>query len=473
MKYNNSLRSLVILTMICLGFASCKNQNNKSEIQSETIKSESQTVEGLTLPSWAKSANIYEVNIRQYTPEGTFAAFTAHLPRLKDMEVDILWLMPIFPISSTKRKGTLGSYYAVSDFEEVNPEFGEMEDFENLVSEAHKNGMKVILDWVPNHTGWDHVWLKSNPEYYTQDSLGNPIDPIDPNTGKSWGWTDVADLNYDNAEMRAEMIDDMLFWINEKSVDGYRFDVAHGVPNDFWKSVRDSLVTANPEVFLLAEAELPEQMNEELFHMAYGWGFHHKMNEIAKGEADVDVIDKWLKEDNKTFTKGVKMHFTSNHDENSWAGTVFERMPKSHKTFAVLAATFDGMPLIYGGQEEPLRKRLEFFEKDDIGFKNYEFADFYTTLNKLKHDNEALWNEPFGGKLKSLMNTNDIYAYSREKNGSKVIVILNLSGKEKNIVSPAFVNDMTNVFTQEKQTIKVNEKMKLKPWEYLVFSKVK
>jgi len=313
--------------LICsLFFVSCKNDS-------------------FGLPAWAKSANIYEVNIRQYTPEGTFNAFATHLPRLKKMGVDILWLMPIFPISEAKRKGELGSYYAVSDFREVNPEFGTMSDMESLITAAHNLDMKIILDWVPNHTGWDHVWLKDHKDYYTQDSLGNVIDPIDPGTGKSWGWTDVADLNYDNKEMRAEMINDLLMWVNEKETDGFRFDVAHNVPNDFWEDAKSQILAADGEQFLLAEAEIAEQMNSELFHMAYGWEFHHIINDIAKGEKNVTAIDEWLTKDAKEYKKGIKMHFTSNHDENSWAGTVFERMKDSHLAFAVLTATFDGLSM--------------------------------------------------------------------------------------------------------------------------------
>ena len=461
---------LACALIFSLALVSCKSDKGTSTTSNTTTASESTTKE-FALPEWAKAANIYEVNVRQYTPEGTFNAFATHLPRLKKMGVDILWLMPIFPISEAKRKGGLGSYYAVSDFREVNPEFGTMSDMESLITAAHNLDMKIILDWVPNHTGWDHVWLKDHKDYYTQDKDGNVIDPIDPGTGESWGWTDVADLNYDNKEMRAAMIDDMLMWVNEKGTDGFRFDVAHNVPNDFWEDAKTQILAADSNQFLLAEAEIAEQMNNELFHMAYAWEFHHIINDIAKGEKNTKAIDEWLAKDEKEYKKGIKMHFTSNHDENSWAGTVFERMRDSHKAFAVLTATFDGMPLIYGGQEEPLDRRLEFFEKDDIGFKDYKYADFYTKLNTLKHDNEALWNEPYGGPVVKITDHENIYAFSREKNGNEVIVMINLSGDKQSFELNREVDGMREIFSGMKSTIKSGTTVTLLPWDYKVYSK--
>ena len=463
----------LVITLVIFGafaFSSCKNSTAPDNNTNSEESTNAEIQKEFALPQWAKAANIYEVNIRQYTPEGTFNAFATHLPRLKKMGVDILWLMPIFPISETKRKGGLGSYYAVSDFREVNPEFGTMEDMESLIAAAHNLDMKIILDWVPNHTGWDHVWLTEHKDYYTQDKDGNVIDPIDPGTGESWGWTDVADLNYDNKEMRAEMINDMLMWVKEKGTDGFRFDVAHNVPNDFWEDAKTQILDADENQFLLAEAEIAEQMNNELFHMAYGWELHHILNDIAKGEKSAKAIDEWLAKNAKEYKKGIKMHFTSNHDENSWAGTVFERMKDNHKAFAVLTGTFDGMPLIYGGQEEPLDRRLEFFEKDDIGFKDYEYADFYTKLNTLKHNNEALWNGPFGGPLTKLTDHKNIYAFSREKNGNEVLVMINFSDQKESFELNRDIDSMKEIFTGLKSTIKKGTKVNMRPWEYLVYT---
>ena len=455
---------IYLISVSSLLLLACKNKPAPTE-KSDTKTFSQQNGD---LPSWVVNANIYEVNVRQYTPEGTFAAFQSHLPRLKKMGVDILWFMPIYPISKTKRKGTLGSYYAVSDYKAVNPEFGTMQDFDNLVAAIHAQGMHIILDWVPNHTGWDHTWIKEHPEWYTQDENGNIIDPIDPSTGKSWGWTDVADLNHDNMEMRTEMIKDKLFWINEHDIDGYREDVAHSVPDSFWDDFTAACSEVDKELFMLAEAEIPVLRNSSNFQMTYAWSAHHLLNEIAKGEKSVADLDAWAEEDKK-FTKGMGMQFTSNHDENTWAGTVFERMGEAHLTLAALAFTYDGMPLLYGGQEEPMRKRLEFFEKDDIGFKEYAYADFYSRLLKLKHDNQALWNGDYGGKLKKLLDHPDVYVFDREKNGDKVIGVFNLSDKRQSITIPQKMTGK-DVMTGQQINWKEQTALALEPWQYYLLS---
>ena len=328
-----------------------------SNCQQKTADTSSPKPEKITVPDWAKSANLYEVNVRQYTEEGTFEAFATHLPRLKDMGVEILWFMPIHPISEEKRKGSLGSYYAVSDFRGINPAFGDKESFQATVDQAHKLGMKVIIDWVPHHTGWDHVWISEHPEYFSQDADGNIIDPINEATGEPWGWTDVAELKLDNPDMRKSIISDMAYWITEFNIDGFRVDHAHGVPDDYWDEVSLALAALDRPIFMLAEGEEPWLRNDENFVMTYAWQFHHLMNAIARGEEDVHAIDTLLAMDDARYSYGYHTYFTSNHDENSWAGTVMERMGDAHKALAVLSATIDGMPLIYSGQEEPLRKR--------------------------------------------------------------------------------------------------------------------
>jgi len=270
-------------------------------------------------PEWSKNAVIYEVNIRQFTPEGTFAAFQRHLPRLKAMGVDIIWLMPVHPIGIKNRKGGLGSYYAVKDYKGVNPEFGEEEDFTNLVNATHEQGMKLIIDWVANHSSPDNVWLdEGKKEYYTLDSTGN----LQPTIGTDW-W-DVADLNYENKEMRSRMIDAMKFWVDKYGIDGFRCDVAGWVPIDFWKEMRVELDKVK-DLFFLAEAEEP--LMHEAFHMTYGWEFHHIMNKIAQGKEGKAAIIKYLEEQpNKYKPEDIRMQFTSNHDENSWNGTEMERL---------------------------------------------------------------------------------------------------------------------------------------------------
>ena len=330
----------------------------------------------------------------------------------------------------------------------------------------------ILIDWVPNHTGWDHVWIKSNPEYFTQKN-GEIIDPIDYNTGESWGWTDVADLNYDNMEMRKAMIDALEYWVRDMDIDGYRVDVAHGVPPDFFLTASKAIHKIK-KVFMLAEAEVPELRNSGAFVMDYAWSFHHLMNEIAKEEKNAGDIDAYLAKDAKDYQKGYHMHFTTNHDENSWSGTEFERMGDGHKTFAVLANTMEGMPLMYSGQEEPLKKRLEFFEKDPIGFENFAYTDFYRALLHLKKKNKALWNGTYGGKLQRLKTGNDqhVFAYGREKEGDKIVIILNLTPDLQDIELKAgkFAGTYNNVFAESTQQIMNPMKFKLNPWDYIVLS---
>lgn len=467
----NYLLLLLIIGVILV--VACNNPKTSSQ------NSEKQAIEEPLITSthhdWSKSANIYEVNIRQYSEAGTFNAFAKDLPRLKSMGVDLLWLMPINPISMAKRKGALGSYYAVADYQKVNPEFGTMADFKALINSVHQLGMKIIIDWVPNHTGWDNPWITEHPDWFTQDKDGNVIDPINPETGESWGWTDVADLNYDNQEMRQAMIDAMLFWIEEVGIDGFRCDVAHQVPNDFWKTCIQTLRKANSNVYMLAEGEVPAQRNECGFDMDYAWRFKDVINAIGEGDTSVNIIDDYFKEDAQLFNKGYHMYFTTNHDENAWEGTVFERLGEGHKALAVLAFTIDGMPLIYSGQEAGMRKRLKFFEKDVIKWGTYELQDFYSTLLKLKRENQALWNGEYGGKAKRIPTReaqDAIYAYLREKADNKVLVILNLSdkGQQVSLVGDAHVGTYEEVFSGVSKTFEADDYLALEPWGYRVYT---
>ncbi len=475
-------------------FTACQNAAPETQ-EAEIVTTETETYEKPRVPDWHKNATIYEVNLRHFTPEGTFAAFTKHLPRLKEMGVDILWFMPIHPISKKERKGEMGSPYAVGDYKDTNPDFGTKEDFTAMMQTIHDAGMYGIIDWVPNHTGWDNPWITEHPEWYTQDSLGNIIDPIDYNTGESWGWTDVADLNYDVPEMRLAMIDAMKFWVTDMNVDGFRVDVAHGVPVDFWAQATDSLYAVEP-LFMLAEAEVPAIVNNGAFVVDYAWEMHHLLNDIAASQGvnrggkklvkgnlvDADGkevekktaldIDKMLAKKDEEYSQGYQMQFTSNHDENSWSGTEMARFGDGHQAFAVLTATFDGMPLIYTGQESAMDKQLEFFKKDEIEWGDYKYADFYKTLFDLKHRNEALWNGKHGGDLVKIPTGKDeaVYAFTREQNADKVVVMINLSAQKQDIEvgSEAANGEYLNVFSGEKQMLQAGDKMTMEPWEYVV-----
>ena len=446
-----------LFTLVLIALLSCSEKEVTNEVEYT-----------LDLPDWAKHANMYEVNVRQYTEAGTFDAFAEHLPRLKEMGVDILWFMPIHPISKLKRKGTLGSYYAIGDYRGINPEFGDMQDFRDMVKQIHDLDMKIILDWVPNHTGWDHRWITENPDFYTKNADGEITDPINADTGESWGWTDVADLNFDNQDMRLAMIEEMKYWITEHDVDGFRCDVAHSVPDDFWAQSVPEL-QKQKHVFMLAEAEHDWHRNSGNFHMSYGWHFHHIMNSIAKGEKDVDEIRAYMDEQAERFNKGFHLSFTSNHDENSWNGTEFERMGEGHKAFAVLSATFEGMPLIYSGQEEPLQKRLAFFEKDNIGFGEFQYGEFYKELLSLKDNNRALWNGSHGGKAEIISDSKEVIAFVREKNGNQVVALINLTPNETSVkLGEKSLDSNLKVVLGDEKNIASSVEVTLGPWEYAV-----
>lgn len=460
-----------LFLFIITGFSlsSCKNAQ-----QQEAVKASGDTTSIKWQPAdWSQNATIYEVNLRQYTPEGNIAGFAKSLPRLKKMGIDILWFMPIFPISKTNRKGTLGSPYAVDNYTAVNPDYGTLADFKSLVDSCHALGMKVILDWVPNHTGWDNPWIKDHPDWYTHIN-GKITDPIGDD-GKSWGWADVADLNYDNKEMRQAMIEALQFWIKEADVDGYRCDVAGAVPSDFWAEVRPALESVKKPLFMLAENEDKTDLFTVCFDANYGWPYHNVIHDIAQGKKKASALDTLLASDRaKLPAHAYHMIFTTNHDENSWNGTEKEKFGEGMGVFEVLSFTFEGMPLIYSGQESGLDKRLEFFEKDPIDWKNYPKADFYAKLIALKHRNKALWNGLAGAKVTKIPTNHDdkVYAFTREKDGDKVIVVCNLSKEsvEVTLQGDRFVGEYSNLFGNSTTPLMKDMMLSLKPWDYLVLS---
>jgi glycosidase len=377
-------------------------------------------------PAWARHATIYEVNVRQYTPEGTIAALTKHVPRLEALGVDILWVMPVQPIGKKNRKGPLGSYYSIADYRAINPEFGTAADFRDFVDAAHARGMHVILDWVPNHTAFDHPWIAAHPDWYVHRADGTISNARD-NENRDTDWTDVAELDYTKPAMRAAMIADMRWWLDTMKIDGFRCDVAGGVPDDFWMQARTALARVRPDVFMLAEAEAPTM--HAAFDMTYGWTLHHLMNDVSQGKRTTAAIDSYFVAQAKTYPPDAyRMYFTSNHDENSWNGTEFERMGANHLPSFVLSATaVQSMPLLYTGQEASLKKRLRFFEKDTVDWQGASLAPFYQRVFALKHGQQALANGADGGPQTTLRtNGGDrVYAFTRTRGTNTVVVALN------------------------------------------------
>jgi len=412
--------------------------------------------------SWIEGANVYEVNIRQYTADGTFSAFMKHLPRLKDMGVKILWLMPITPISKKMRLGSLGSYYACSSYTEINPEFGTLDDFKELVQEAHQLEMKLIIDWVANHTGWDHHWTEEHPDWYKKDEHENFKD--------DHGWTDVIDLNYASKEMRAAMIEAMEFWIKECDIDGFRCDMAHLVPLDFWSIARQHCDALKP-LFWLAETEAPEY--HEVFDVSYAWEWMHVSEKIPKQIASIQHMRDVLKKYKEDFPAGsLKLFFTSNHDENSWNGTEYEKYNGGAKAFAVFCCTWYGIPLIYSGQELPNHKRLKFFDKDQIDWNDkIVLHDFYKSLLELRNNNKALQSNAEVFELTTGQDEK-VFAYLCVKDAYKVLVLLNLSPDDRlhcTIVHEQLSGNYKSLFSGIEYALNETQKFELQRWEYFVY----
>lgn len=381
--------------------------------------------------SWSRNANIYEVNLRQYTKEGTIKAFATHLPRLKKLGVDILWIMPVQPIGTRERKGTLGSYYAVKDYTAVNPEFGSLADFKAMVAQAHALGMHVILDWVPNHTAWDNTWATEHKDWYKQNAKGELFPVTFTGDNGTEYWTDVIGLDYTKPALWKGMTDAMAFWVRETNIDGFRCDVAGQVPVPFWNAATRELNKIKP-LFMLAEADQVD-MHEQAFDMTYAWDLAEVFKRIGKGKASARELAAFLTKPPKAYPRSAyRMLFTNNHDFNSWNGTDRELYGPAYKALAVLTATLPGMPLIYGGQEAGLDKRLEFFEKDPIAWKDYPLTDFYAGLLKLKHDNPALANGQYGAPLDLLTSGSDkVFAFKRQLGANTVQVVVNLSDQQQ------------------------------------------
>lgn len=413
-------------------------------------------------PAWIMQSNIYEVNVRQYTPEGTFNAFAKHLDRLKAMGVETIWFMPINPISKLDRKGSLGSYYAVSDYTAINPEFGTMDDFKKLVQSIHDKGMKVLIDWVPNHTGADHRWITQHPDFFVKDSSGKPAVAFD--------WADTRQLNYKNPVLQDSMLRAMKYWIEDTNIDGFRCDVAWNVPASFWqKSIPELKKMKN--IFMLAEGD-STYLPKSGFDAVYPWHMFKMMEKVAKGEKSALVLDSINKENETIYPKNtIQMYFTSNHDENSWNHADFGTFPGViHEPFAVFTQTMkNSVPLIYSGQEEPVLRALKFFDKDPITFKNFQREKFYKTLLNLRKNNEALSaNASF--KKVHLGDDKAIYAYVREKGNKKVLVILNFSKNEQivSIKDATLTGKAHNVFKGNEEILNSKE-WKMKPWGYEVY----
>ncbi|MGW1455450.1 alpha-amylase family glycosyl hydrolase [Salegentibacter agarivorans] len=475
------MKKTLIMLLAFTALFSCK-ENEKQEQPEQ--KEEKNTIAPVSNEAM-ESAVIYEANIRQYSPEGTFNAFTEDIPQLKELGVKVIWLMPVYPISMKNRKATgdlsvediedpeerekyLGSYYAISDYTDVNPEFGSFEDFEKLVETAHENDMYVILDWVANHTGWDHKWIEEKPEFYHKNEDGEVTDPINPATGESWGWTDVAHLNFENKELHKAMGEEMKFWVEKYDIDGFRADVAGEVPTEFWENIVPQLKDIKP-VFMLAESE-DKDLFENAFDMGYNWEGHHIMNEIAQGKQTAKDWDAYMQKIDTTYQEDdYLMSFVTNHDENSWNGTVKERMGDASEAMMALTYTLPGMPLIYSGQEYDMDKRLLFFEKDSIPKKKGKVWPLLEKLGELKNENKALHGAKEAASYENIETSDEenILAFKREKDGARLFYIANMSDKNTSF-SIQLNGSFEDYLSGESLEISEDKNIDLEPWQYFI-----
>jgi glycosidase len=452
------LSILVLFLALTITIAGCSIFGKKKEIKPLTSD--------VVHPEWSKNSVLYEVNIRQYTEQGTFNAFAEHIPRLKALGVDVLWFMPTFPIGILNRKGGLGSYYSVKDFLNVNPEFGTLDDFKAVLNKAHDLGMKVIIDWVPNHTSWDNNLTIEHPDWYVKDAAGKFTPPI------GFDWTDVIQLDWSKKGLQDYMIGALKFWVN-MGVDGFRIDHPNNTPKEFWERARTELTAIKP-VLLIGEIEEPTYFLEKGFDMNYAWELYHLMNGVAQGKDSVSKLVKYYNKEWMEYPNNVyRLQFLTNHDENTWGGTIDSLMGDSQRAFATLIFTAQGVPLIYSGQEACLNKRLKFFFRDPIKWDTCSLTGFYKNLISLKKHNIALWNGDAGSPMIKIKTGKDnaVFAFYREKDANKVIVLLNLSKKSVALKPlPGNLNgDYTDYFAGSKAVLPLTDSLRLEPWGYKVF----
>ena len=422
----------------------------------------------VTQPEWSSHAVIYQVNTRQFSNEGKFAGVTEQLPRIKSLGADIIWLMPIHPIGEVERKGTLGSPYAVKDYMQINPEFGTADDLHTLIKTAHDLSMKVIIDWVPNHSAWDNPLVEKHPEWYAKDYKG------DFRPSPWWDWSDIIEFDYTQVGLRNYMIEAMCYWVKEFDIDGFRHDVAGYVPNDFWQQARCELDAIKP-VFMLAEWE-SRDMHERAFNMTYAWTWNETMHEIAMGKRSLDSLRKYYSWNERSWPQeAYRMTFVSNHDKNAWDGTQYEQFGDALEASIVLSVIGEGMPLIHNGQEAGETKRLAFFERDPIEWQEHEIGDLYRDLIALKKSKAVLGNGEYGARMIQVPNNamNKVFSFVRHNTDEKVFVVINFSNDSVStgFYETLFEDDYIDFTTGQHHTFSANTQLTLGPWQYKIFIK--
>jgi glycosidase len=462
-KFDMRFIRIAATTLAILSTAGCKD-SDQNTIAYDPY--EPKAVMQVEHPEWTRSATLYQINTRQFTPEGTFKAAEAELPRLKALGADILWLMPIHEIGEKNRKGSLGSPYAVKDYYSVNPEFGTLEDLKSFLAAAHGMGMHVIIDWVANHTAWDNKLASDHPDWYERDWKG------DFRPTPWWDWSDIIDLDYSKRGVREYMAGALKYWVKEVGVDGFRMDVAGFVPTDFWENVRTELEAIKP-VFLLAEWE-DRDLYRKAFDATYAWSWNKAVHDIAMGHADTGALFVYYSWNESAYPRDAyRMTYTSNHDQNAWEGTQFERFGPALENAIVLSVVGEGTPLVYNGQEAGNEKRLEFFEKDPINWRDHPIGALYKQLFALKHKNTALWNGAAGARMVSVVNSapKQVLSFVRENEKDGVFALMNFSGDEQTVTfseGPHY-GAYSDYFTGDAVSFDASSSVTLPAWGYKVY----
>ncbi|MCV2883584.1 alpha-amylase family glycosyl hydrolase [Aestuariibacter sp. AA17] len=417
-------------------------------------------------PTWSKNAVIYQINLRQFSIEGTLSAARKALSRIKQLGADILWLMPIHPIGIKNRKGTLGSPYSVRDYKDINPEFGTISDLMAFVNHAHTLGMKVILDWVANHTSWDNILVSTHPEWYAHDRKGH----FRPTPW--WDWADIIELDYSHSELQDYMVNAMLFWVNETDIDGFRCDVAGFVPNLFWQKARAKLEQIKP-VFMLAEWE-SRDLYAHGFDATYAWSWVESVTRIAQQDGDVRLLHKYYSWNEKAYPRNAyRMTHVTNHDLNAWNGTSRARFGDALEAIIVLSVIGEGLPMIYNGQEAGDNKQLLFFDKDPILWTKHPIGALYQALFALKHANIALWNGEYGARMQHVTNTMplDVFSFVRQHKNHRIFAVFNFSARHQqvNFTDDIFVGKYFEFRQERIISLDADIEIRLAPWQYHVY----
>lgn len=489
MKYTKSILSALLVISLLLAGCTAIPHSTKPSIQTVThaatetesttaIATETTPAAAVRYPiKWAQDAVIYEVNVRQYSEEGTFDAFAQNLQTLKDMGINTLWFMPIHPISETRRSGTLGSYYSITDYREINPEFGTKEDFKHLVDQAHEMGFKVMLDWVANHTGWDCPWIQAHPDWYTHDKNGNITDPV------GMGWPDVADLNYASMDMQQEMISCMKYWVEEFDIDGFRCDYAGGVPTDFWETARAELEQVKP-LLMLAEDNSTPQLLKYAFDMNYNWKLYDVLRSVALGTKRANTIQFALPQNYPDGT--YCLNFLNNHDKNSWERTIEDAFPGDRlAAMFALIYTLPGTPLVYTGDEIGLDHKIAFMEKDAVDWSSTDisYRELLAQLSAIRSQNSALYSGNYGGDFEYIDLGNPcVFAFTRTTDDNTVKCVLNLFNEEVTVNTSPLLNgsetvllhgcgaDLLDTGSHALSEISLTGEVTLNPWEFWIIA---